>query len=226
MGILHTLFFLPTYNIFAFVSYLALNNFFWITILVIVVVVKILLIPMVKKQNKLNSVIKKIQIEIKEINKKEKDAKKRTEQTLEVYKKHKLNPLSPLLPIFVQIPIFLSIFVVVKNIQNNLLNQDFLYFGGSFFSNIDYSFVFGSSLTSSGSVVFAIAVAASQFCLFCVIFSKNPNQNKQVANFMKYAFTIVSGVVVFSIGNAVALYWLANNVFSIIQDLFLIKKEK
>ena len=43
---------------------------------------------------------------------------------------------------------------------------------------------------------------------------------------MKYIFTIVSAVVVFSIGNAVALYWLANNIFSIIQDLFLIKKEK
>ncbi len=225
MGILHTLFFLPAYNIFAFVSYLSPNNFFWVTVVVVVVVIKTLLIPMVKKQNKLNEVIKEIQTEVKEINKKEKDPKKRTEQTLGVYKKHKLNPLSPILPLFIQIPIFLSIFVVVKNIQNNLLNQDFLYFGGTFFSEINYSFIFGSSLTSSGSIAFALAVAASQFCLFCVIFSKNQNQNKKVTNFMKYIFTIVSAVVVFSIGNAVALYWFTNNVFSIIQDLFLIKKK-
>ena len=42
MGILHTLFFLPIYNIFAFVSYFISGHFFWVTIVIIVVVVKTL----------------------------------------------------------------------------------------------------------------------------------------------------------------------------------------
>ncbi len=223
MGILHTLFFLPIYNIFALVSYLISGHLFWITIVIIVVAVKILLLPMIRKQNKINKIFKKIQAEVKNVNKNEKNPQKKTEQTLKIYKKYKINPFSPLLPLLIQLPLFLSLFVVAKSLQNEQLNIDFLYFGGRFFSEIDYSFVFGTDLLSSGNLIFAFIVGVSQFVVLSIIFSKNNTQNKKITDFIKYIFTGVSMVLSFTLGNVMAFYWFVSNVFSIIQDAFLLK---
>ena len=140
-----------------------------------------------------------------------------------VYRKYKINPLSPLLPLLIQLPLFLSLFVVAKSLQNEELNKDFLYFGGKFFSEIDYSFVFGTNLLSSENVIFAFIVGVSQFVVLSVVFSKNNTQNKKIMNFIKYMFTGVSMVLSFTLGNVMAFYWFVSNVFSIIQDVFLLK---
>ena len=100
--------------------YIGLNFFygivgnFGIAILLLTLVIKGILFPMANKQYESMGRMKKLQPKMKKLKEKFGDDKARMQQeTMKLYKDEKVNPLASCLPIFIQIPIFFSLYKVL-----------------------------------------------------------------------------------------------------------------
>ncbi|MEM6832870.1 MAG: membrane protein insertase YidC [Pseudomonadota bacterium] len=87
---------------------------FGIAILLLTVVIKGLMFPLANKQFESFAKMKVLQPKMKALQERFKDDKQKLQmEMMELYKKEKVNPLSGCLPIFVQIPIFFSLYKVL-----------------------------------------------------------------------------------------------------------------
>lgn len=87
---------------------------FGLAILFVTVLVKLVLFPLANKSYASMSKMKKLQPEMERIKKENpEDRMKQQQEIMEMYKKEKVSPLSGCLPIFIQIPIFFSLYKVI-----------------------------------------------------------------------------------------------------------------
>ena len=87
---------------------------FGIAILLLTMVIKGLLFPMANKQYESMGRMKKLQPKMLKLKEKYGDDKTKMQQeTMALYKEEKVNPLASCLPIFIQIPIFFSLYKVL-----------------------------------------------------------------------------------------------------------------
>ena len=87
---------------------------FGIAIILLTMVVKGLLFPMANKQYESMGRMKKLQPKMAKLKEKYGDDRARMQQeTMKMYKEEKVNPLASCLPIFIQIPIFFSLYKVL-----------------------------------------------------------------------------------------------------------------
>ncbi|MEM6683388.1 MAG: membrane protein insertase YidC, partial [Pseudomonadota bacterium] len=92
----------------------ALVGNFGIAIILLTVVIKAILFPLANKQFESFAKMKVLQPKIKVLQERFKDDKQKLQmEMMQLYKKEKVNPLSGCLPIFVQIPIFFSLYKVL-----------------------------------------------------------------------------------------------------------------
>jgi YidC/Oxa1 family membrane protein insertase len=87
---------------------------FGVAILLTTVIVKLVFFPLANKSFESMSKMKKLQPEMKKLQERFKDDRARQQQALmELYKKEKVNPMAGCLPIFIQIPVFFSLYKVL-----------------------------------------------------------------------------------------------------------------
>jgi YidC/Oxa1 family membrane protein insertase len=87
---------------------------FGIAILLLTIVVRFIFFPLANTQFKSMSRMKKLQPHVERIRERFADDKLRQQQEMmELYKREKVNPLSGCLPIFIQIPVFFSLYKVL-----------------------------------------------------------------------------------------------------------------
>jgi len=105
-----SIFFLNVLNFF----YKFLGNYGW-SIVILTIIIQIFLTPLTRKNIKAAQDMKRIQPYIKKLQEQYKnDPKKLQAELLNVYKVHKVNPLGGCLPMFLQIPIFWSLFTMLQ----------------------------------------------------------------------------------------------------------------
>ena len=225
MEILHILFFQPVYNLFNLVLYVLPGHTLWIAIFLIVVAVKFLLLPLTISQTKNNIIFQRLQEKVKAVTKKTKDIKQKNQEIMELYKAEGVSPFSPLKGLFIQVPIFLSIFFVVLflsgDVDSSILYSDTLDFGGE----IDRSFFSIIDLSGDGNIYMAGIVGVLQLTLFRILMSKNKNQSKQTKNILTFAMVSIIVIASYNIGIGASFYWCVNLSFSIFQDLFILRNK-
>ena len=85
-----------------------------IAILLLTIVVRLLFFPLANTQFKSMSRMKKLQPQVERIRERfAEDKMKQQQEMMELYKREKVNPLSGCLPIFIQIPVFFSLYKVL-----------------------------------------------------------------------------------------------------------------
>jgi YidC/Oxa1 family membrane protein insertase len=88
---------------------------FGVAILVLTVVVRVIFFPLANKQYESMTKMKKVQPAMEELRKKYKeDPQKQQQELLALYQREKVNPAAGCLPIFLQIPVFFSLFKVLQ----------------------------------------------------------------------------------------------------------------
>lgn len=120
---------------------LVIYNFvgdFGVALILFTVIIKILLWPVTKKQLHQSKLMRKLQPELQKI-KKESKGNRQIEslRMMELYRKHNVKPFQSILTMFIQIPIFLTLFSVVRivSIQQSEISK-FVYAPVSNFSKI------------------------------------------------------------------------------------------
>jgi YidC/Oxa1 family membrane protein insertase len=87
---------------------------FGVAILLTTVLVKLVFFPLANKSYESMSKMKKLQPEMKKLQERFKEDKAKQQQALmELYRKEKVNPMAGCLPIFIQIPVFFSLYKVL-----------------------------------------------------------------------------------------------------------------
>ncbi len=107
--------------VFGIVYSLTANHSLGLSIILFTIIVRLLLTPLNYKQQKSMYIMQKIQPEMKKIqdkykgNKDPEVAKKMQMEISKLYAKHNYNPLGGCLPMFVQLPIFVALYFIMRN---------------------------------------------------------------------------------------------------------------
>ncbi len=204
---------------------------FGIAIIVLTIIIRVIIYPLSVKALQSQKALSSLQPQLKEIQEKYKnDKEKQAKETLELYRKEKINPFSGLLLALIQLPILIALY----NVFWNGLKPEQL-------SNL-YGFVvnpghinpvfLGLADLSKPNVIFAILAGILQFFQTKML---TPSPTKGLAandmssmmqKQMLYFFPIITIVILLKLPSALGLYWIASGIFSIIQQYFILKKNK
>ena len=90
-----------------------------VAIIMVTILMRLAMIPLTTKQARSTYEMQRIQPKIKEIQKKYKDDKqKQQEELMKFYSENKINPFGGCLPMMLQMPIFIALFTVLRNMED------------------------------------------------------------------------------------------------------------
>ncbi|MET0521762.1 MAG: membrane protein insertase YidC [Jiangellaceae bacterium] len=226
------------------------TNWSWILAIVfLVVTVRVILFPVFVKQIKSQRAMQALQPKVKELQEKHKgDRETLQKEMMELYRTEKANPLMGCLPMFLQIPVFLGLFHVLRRLSpTNPLTELYGWTEAQFRSASDATLFtapiaaqFGSNPTqlaamdANGTTVKIIAgvlvlimmattYLTSRQMILKTGWAEDPQQ-KMIQRLMLYGIPLsllVSGAL-FPIG--VIIYWVTNNLFTLAQQQWVLRK--
>ena len=226
------------------------TNWTWILAIVfLVVTVRVILFPVFVKQIKSQRAMQALQPKVKELQEKHKgDRETLQKEMMELYKVEKANPLMGCLPMFLQIPVFLGLFHVLRRLSPDNDGKTLYGWTVDQFQDATHAALFtvplpskfGSSaaelaaLNANGVTVKIIAgvlvlimmtttYLTSRQMILKTGWAEDPQQ-KMIQRLMLYGIPLsllVSGAL-FPIG--VVIYWVTNNLFTLGQQQWVLRK--
>lgn len=210
-----------------------LGNSFALGILFTTLVVRTLAWPIYAKSNDMTMKMNLAQPDMQRVQQKfanRKDPQSQQMQQMEmmqVYKKHGINVFGCLMP-FLQMPIFIAMYGVVRRISLE---------GGMYASSVSNTKFLGVNLSNTNdgitALILAAIVGATMFTLQKISMKKpsyakntykhnaNPQgaQTEKTMKFVSYFMVIMMMFISYQ-SNALALYWVFGNIYSLSQTIF------
>ncbi|MEV4540135.1 membrane protein insertase YidC [Micromonospora echinaurantiaca] len=226
------------------------TNWAWILAIVfLVVTVRVILFPIFVKQIKSQRAMQALQPQVKALQEKHKgDRETLQKEMMELYRKEKANPLMGCLPMFLQIPVFLGLFHVLRRLdpanggktlygwtvgQFESASQAKLFtapIAGKFGSTAEELARLGANGTTvkviAGILVLVMmgtTYLTSRQMILKTGWAEDPQQ-RMIQRLMLYGIPLsllVSGAI-FPIG--VIIYWVTNNLFTLGQQQWVLRK--
>lgn len=196
------------------------NHDLGLAVILFTILIKIILIPLTYKATKSQIELKKVQPELEKIKKDFPNKEDQARETFALYKTHNINPFSGCLPILIQLPILLGLYYVIQNFITN--------------TTLGISTVFlGITDIAGPSIILAILAGVTQFIQMHYSLSMqqptDTNTNGQ-PNFMqfqmktmKYVLPVFIAFVAMKFSGIVALYWVVNNIITMVSEYFIKK---
>lgn len=226
------------------------TNWAWIlSIVFLVVTLRVILFPVFVKQIKSQRAMQALQPKVKELQDKHKgDRETLQKEMMELYRKEKANPLMGCLPMFLQIPVFLGLFHVLRRLNPDKMNKDLYGWTVEQFDSASHARLFTApiaarfssstdqltSLDANGTTVKIIAAILVLTMMVTTYMTTKQMinrtgravdpQQRMIQTLMLYgipASLLVSGAL-FPIG--VIIYWVTNNLFSLGQQQWVLRK--
>lgn len=228
----HAVIYDPLYNLLVFLIGVVPYADVGLAVIAVTVVVRLVLFPLFSKAIRVQIKVKKIEPELKRIKQDYPDDRhKQAERTMELYRQVGVNPFAGILTVLVQIPIFITLYLIFLNAGLPEINTDLLYAFVPTPDRVNMDFL-GLIPLSQSSFILAGLAGLSQFFQIKVSplgakkeRSENPDFKEDFARSMQmqmqYGLPVVIAVVAYVVTSAVALYWITNNLFGIVQEVFV-----
>ena len=216
-----------------------------IAIIILTIIIKLILFYPNYKALAAQKRLQETQPKLEALKKKYKNNKEEQgKQLIQFYKKNKVNPFSSCLPLLIQLPILIALYrVFFSGIQidpdTGLLIQeqiDHLYpFLQSIYSTtpINTTFLGIVELTQNHNIVLAVLAGAAQFVSSKLLYSKkapiktkgakDENMTAMINKQMLYFMPLITVVFGYQFPAGVTLYWLTNTLFTLGQQLIMLK---
>ncbi len=181
------------------------------SIIILTVIVRLALVPLTVKQQQSMRRMQAVQPEIKKLQEKYRGDKQMLQQkTMEFYRDNKVNPFASCLPLLAQMPIFLGLFLLLRDTKGFIAESD------------DKTFLFGAihDITTplnhlpnfTLAVLMVIYVGSQVGSTLLMPSSVDPKQ--------KYIFAALPIVFAFFIINqnfktGLMLYWITTNIWTV-----------
>lgn len=179
----------------------------WLSIAFLTIIVRTTLFPLTVKQVKNMRAMQDLKPEMDEIRARHKDDSQKQQQALmELYRERKVNPMAGFLPLLVQIPVFITMYHVIRHFEETL--QSFS--SGGLFWFMD--------LTRSDPYFILPVLSASILLVSQEITSKNVNPaQKRMMRLLPIVFTVF--IARFPAG--LFVYWITSNTFTLLQSYLI-----
>jgi YidC/Oxa1 family membrane protein insertase len=190
-----------------------IGNYGW-SIILLTIVVRIPFLPLVAKGQKSMRKLQMIQPKMNEIKEKyKKDPQKMQQEMMELYKKHKVNPMGGCLPMIIQIPVFFALYKVLL-VSIELRGAPFmLWLTDLSAPDTLFGHFAGFSLGGPLPYLMGITMLIQQKMTPS---GMDPKQAK-----MMMLMPIVFTFMFLNFASGLVLYWLVNNILSIIQQFYI-----
>lgn len=184
-----------------------------LAIILLTLLIKTLFLPLTKASMKSMQAMQDIQPEVKALRERIKDATQLNQEMMALYKRKGVNPMGGCLPILIQIPVFLGLY-------NALLYSIEL-------RHAPFALWINDLSSPESLMVAGIPVPVMILLMGASMFvqqwtspqpSADPTQ-KKIMMMMPIIFTIM--FVIFPFPSGLVLYWLVNNIISIVQQVYL-----
>ncbi len=184
-------------------------------IVALTVMVRIVLVPLTIKQVRSMQKLQQYAPELKKIQEKYKGDKQRlNEEVMKFYRENKVNPAASCLPIVFQIPIFISLFYVLRDFEKEVFPQ-FPDSSLGFLNDLVPNITTNVSDHWSGWLLLAIYVG-SQLTSF-LLMSTTVQSRAQRILFMILPFVFIPFIINFPVG--LMIYWVTTNLWTTGQGL-------
>jgi len=194
-----------------------------IVIMIITIFVKILFWPLSNKSYKSMSQMKKLQPKMAELRAKYKNDKKMMNQELmNLYKLYKINPLGGCLPMVLQIPVFFAFYKMLYQ-AIELRHAPFLWWIDDLSAPdrlFSFNFTIPMMAPPYGIPVLTIIMGASMFLQQKMSPPPGDPTQAKIMMFMPIFFTFIF----INFPSGLVLYWLVNNMLSMVQQHYVTKK--
>ena len=194
-----------------------------IVIIIITIIVKILFWPLSNKSYQSMSQMKKLQPKMAEIRAKYKNDKKMMNQELmNLYKLYKINPLGGCLPMVLQIPVFFAFYKMLYQAIELRHAPFFLWINDLAAPDRLFSFNVEIPLMAPpyGIPVLTLIMGASMFLQQKMSPPPGDPTQAKMMMFMPIFFTFIF----INFPSGLVLYWLVNNILSIVQQKYVTQK--
>jgi YidC/Oxa1 family membrane protein insertase len=228
------------------------TNWDWILAIVfLVITVRVILFPLFVKQIKSQRAMQALQPQMKELQQKHKgDRETLQKEMMELYRREKANPLMGCLPIFLQIPVFISLFWILRRLDpDQYLNTELYTWTDEQFHSASLAELFGAPIASQffddnfarfdelGSSLLTTRIVTGVLVIIMMVtthltakqmilktgWATDPTQ-LMMQRLMVYGLPLgllFSGAF-FPLG--VILYWVVQNFFSLAQQQWVLRK--
>ena len=201
-----------------------------LAIMAVTLLMRIVFWPLTHKGTESMRRMSELSPQMKVISEKYKEnPQKRQEEMMKFYKVNKINPVGGCLPMLVQIPIFLSLFYVLRS-AIELRFAPFLWITD--LSEPDQLFAFGFNVPIFGDYfnLLPILMAVSMY-LQQKVAPMTPNNTgdetqQQIQKMMMKMMPVMMLFVLYSFSAGLALYWTTQNVLMIVQHLVYKKRKE
>ena len=184
-------------------------------IIVLTLIVRFVLVPLTIKQIRSMQHLQQHAPELKAIQQKYKqDRQRMNEEVMKFYRENKINPAASCLPILVQIPIFISLYYVLRDFEKDVLNVKY---PGSDVSWLNVVPNITDNITShwSGWLLVVIYVVSQ---LGSIFFTPMPDpRQKWIMMALPFVFILFIVNATFPVG--LLLYWVTTNLWTVGQGL-------
>lgn len=197
-----------------------------LAIILFTLVFRFLMMPLMFSQSKASFQMQKIQPRIQEIQSRwSGDPMRMQEETQKLYAETKFNPLASCIPMLIQMPIFIALFQVLRNIQ------DFLpgYSDFRFYNIIPNLLATPSEVIEQGVVAFvpyAILIIIFVGATFLPMLLQQRNSSNQQQKNQMYMMSIIMGIMMLFVSwsspAGVLLFWGTSGIIATIaQQLYM-----
>jgi YidC/Oxa1 family membrane protein insertase len=228
------------------------TNWDWILAIVfLVITVRIILFPLFVKQIKSQRAMQALQPQLKVLQEKHKgDRETLQKEMMELYRREKANPLMGCLPLFLQIPVFISLFWILRRLDpNQTLNTTLYTWTDEQFDSASLAQLFGAPIASQffdddfgrfaelDANIFTVRIVTGVLVVLMMItthltakqmilktgWATEPT-SLMMQRMMVYGlpFMLLFSGAFFPLG--VVLYWVVQNFFSLAQQQWVLRK--
>jgi YidC/Oxa1 family membrane protein insertase len=184
-------------------------------IIALTLIVRIIIVPLTVKQIRSMQHLQAHAPELKALQQKYKGDKQRmNEEVMKFYRENKINPAASCLPILVQIPVFISLYYVLRNFEKTTLTN----YPGSDLGWLGIVPNITDNITDhwSGWLLLAIYVVSQVASTFFMSTTMDPRQRWI---FMALPLVFVLFIVNASFPVGLLLYWVTTNLWTVGQGL-------
>jgi YidC/Oxa1 family membrane protein insertase len=196
------------------------------SIIAMTVTVRAFLVPLTLKQFKSMQAMQRLAPEIKALQAKYKDDKQRLNQeTMKFYQENQVNPFSSCLPLVLQMPVFISLFYMLRKDLKVDICPEIVHSGKSLASTACNSiqpgsgkFLFIPDLTdkaTGGVLVVLIVLYIGSQLLSSVLMSMTADKNQRM---IMIALPFVFTVFIINFPAGLLVYWITTNLWTVAQQ--------
>lgn len=228
---LRTILLQPLFNLLLLLYAIMPGHDFGLAVIALTILIRLLLWPLVRRQLHQQKKMRDLQPEIAKIKAKAKgDRQKESVLMMELFKEKEINPFGSLGLAFLQFPILIALFFVLKHIidpnQINGLAYGFIAKLGTVKTIITNPQTFTPSLfglvkMAKPSLVIALIAGLIQFVQTRQLMPKNQaglGPQAQLGNTMGMIFPVITVAIGATLPSALSLYWAASSLIAIIQQ--------